>query len=292
MRDPRGVRGIGHALRQWAWLPTAQPLGVATSPAEVARHLGVALLPGVLNVDMCSALRDFVLADLQASTRKSFLMPGIFQPRAKRGAAQTRWDLSLQVDDLVAKVLRHVLAGELGLTFKALCGEDAPLWELAVLVSAPGSVPQQLHTDTDFYVDPCLFTAFVALQDVTWNMGPTHFLPGTHTLAASEAFTSMETQEGLLRASHPVAGLLKAGDATLYDSRLVHGGGANAADDTRVLLTITFRHPGAPANVDNETCRSIHPTHRHERHLLSNFLRQRHELLLQPCALKSDSSSM
>ena len=35
--------------------------------------------------------------------------------------------------------------------------------------------PQPVHFDA---AERCLYTAFVALQDVTYEMGPTHFWPG------------------------------------------------------------------------------------------------------------------
>ena len=47
------------------------------------------------------------------------------------------------------------------------------LQEIACLISEPGSKFQPLHPDTPFSTIPSLYACFVALQDVTLEMGPT-----------------------------------------------------------------------------------------------------------------------
>jgi ectoine hydroxylase-related dioxygenase (phytanoyl-CoA dioxygenase family) len=87
----------------------------------------------------------------------------------------------------VLAVLSHVL----GCIGGALCESlgDPELCELAALVSDAGARAQTLHPDTrDGDVDgnggseghSLLFTCFVALQDVTEDMGPTWVAPRTH----------------------------------------------------------------------------------------------------------------
>ena len=65
-------------------------------------------------------------------------------------------------------------AGPVGALFTALCG-SAELWEFTALLALPGAVPQQLHCDVagDAAAAPPLVTAFVALQRVEREMGPT-----------------------------------------------------------------------------------------------------------------------
>jgi len=111
---------------------------------------------------------------------------------------------------------------------------------------------------------PLLLTAFVALQPVTRAMGPTRFLPRTHVDAAAHAaLAARGDATGLLcaaargsggddgggggddggggggdapaggAAAAPApsrVGLLDTGDATLYDGRLLHCGGANRSE--------------------------------------------------------------
>ena len=49
------------------------------------------------------------------------------------------------------------------------------------LRTEPGSTRQQVHFDTPHQKKPPLYAAFISLQDVTPSMGPTIFLPGSHT---------------------------------------------------------------------------------------------------------------
>lgn len=62
----------------------------------------------------------------------------------------------------------------MGALFSALCGA-ADLWEFTALLALPGAVPQELHCDVagDGGEEPPLLTAFVALQAVERDMGPT-----------------------------------------------------------------------------------------------------------------------
>ena len=53
---------------------------------------------------------------------------------------------------------------------------------------SPGSKQQPLHPDTPWTETPPLYAAFIALQDVALEMGPTLYLPGTHT---KEVYTLM-----------------------------------------------------------------------------------------------------
>merc|ERR1711920_711140 len=132
--------------------------------------------------------------------------------------------------------LREMLHGRrsaLGIAFGALGGGlDAELWELGVVVSEPGAAKQPWHFDAP---GRCLFTAFVALQDISLDMGPTLFLPGTHTRSAHEVFMQQPEQ---FAGVEPAVALLSAGDAVLYDTVLLHCGGPNNSDKTRALMYI------------------------------------------------------
>ena len=103
----------------------------------------------------------------------------------------------------------------------------------------PDSSPQRLHCDTGS-PSPALFTSFVALQDVTENMGPTRFLLQTNRPAAHRQFSADKTSF-LNKAASRIA-LLQEGDAVVYDSRVLHCGTENNSDKPRVLLVLTLRH--------------------------------------------------
>ena len=123
----------------------------------------------------------------------------------------------------------------------AFRGLDAELWELAAVVSAPGAAPQVVHSDTvvesgrargSVPSPPCLYTCFVALQDVTSDLGPTRFFPGTH-LPQSGAHAALEEQPfELLKSTPAFDAEVPCGTCTLYDGRLLHAGGANSAVPT------------------------------------------------------------
>lgn len=75
-----------------------------------------------------------------------------------------------------------------------------------------------------------------ALQDVERHHGPTRFVPGTHTGAAGEeahARLATESSDGdavphaFCSSASTVVALLRAGEVSLYDSRLLHCGGPN-----------------------------------------------------------------
>ena len=146
----------------------------------------------------------------------------------------------------------------LGAAVAALVGDDAQLWELAAIFSAPGAAPQVVHADAVWTPRPLLLTAFVALQPVTRAMGPTRFLPRTHVDPAPAAalrdggdVSDVPLPPGA-RAPPSRVALLHAGDAALYDGRLLHCGGANRSDELRVLLYLTFRAADGGGQVERE----------------------------------------
>ena len=124
-------------------------------------------------------------------------------------------------------------------------GGRARLCEFAALVSDPGSARQPVHPDTNYRRDRCVVTSFVALQDVAADMGPTVFIPGSHTASAHLAFREAGERGGAaLEAPHGVA-TLGTGDATVFDSRLLHCGGGNESDRRRVLFYFSFEVDGS-----------------------------------------------
>jgi len=96
-----------------------------------------------------------------------------------------RWDMYLKNEGLFGDALVSML-GEgsvLGGLFEQLWGKQLPVrfHEFSALVSDLGAIRQPIHPDSQF-TDICpLYTVFVALQDVTSGLGPTTFLPNTHT---------------------------------------------------------------------------------------------------------------
>jgi len=130
---------------------------------------------------------------------------------------------------------------------------EAQLVEFSVLSTEPGADRQVLHPDAraDAQHAP-LFSLFVALQDVSPQMGPTTFVTRTHDAASHAAFPAgpvTDSARRLLRGAHALDAPMRKGDAALYDSRLLHAGGRNDPDAgaRRGLLTLTFMRGPVPA---------------------------------------------
>ena len=124
---------------------------------------------------------------------------------------------------------------------------EAELFELAALVSDPGAPRQPVHPDTGYkegFDEPAVLTGFLALQDVDEKMGPTVFLPRTHTAPVHARFNDAETggaKPQLLKEGPQALGLLRDGDLSLFDSRLLHCGGANTSPRRRILFYFSFK---------------------------------------------------
>lgn len=121
------------------------------------------------------------------------------------------------------------------------------LLELAALVSDPQSSRQPVHPDTNYRQNLCAVTTFIALQNVTEAMGPTLFIPETNTLEAHKSFQENLELGGPSLLKQNVKALLKTGDASVFDSRLLHCGTENVSEKRRVLFYITY----GPKNAEN-----------------------------------------
>lgn len=169
--------------------------------------------------------------------------------RDSEDGIRRRHDLKLAISrPPVADAVDELLA-TLGPTIAECLGPDAVLHECAALISDPQAPQQPFHPDTPYRSEQGLavLTAFIALQPVDESMGPTKFVPQSHTAAAHEAFNSAETKLAMLLRRPTWRGVLDTGEATLFDSRLIHCGGANESPRRRVLFYISFRAKEASA---------------------------------------------
>jgi ectoine hydroxylase-related dioxygenase (phytanoyl-CoA dioxygenase family) len=168
--------------------------------------------------------------------------------------------LPLKGSHLVQTALRELLAdtSTLSKVLSSTLTDDAQLYELATLISEPGSPRQPVHPDNPYQQYPPLLTCFIALQDVTEEMGPTIFLPKTHTKGAHDQFDDItfhdvSNRDNLLKETPNVAAQLNSGDVAVFDSRTMHCGGANTMNggSTRALLYMSFRNPSATESIGN-----------------------------------------
>jgi len=207
-----------------------------SSAAEALAEEGLLRLDGLLSAGDAAALRahvDCILEkSIEAVARGEEQFSSLFGPVMSRSF---RYDVLLRFDDHVLRVVRRLLHSVAPLLMQTV-GDDCALCELSGLVSDPGAIAQPVHHDTQFDGSNPRVSLLVALQDVTAQMGPTLFLPRTNTPEWHLAYLERGEQlEDLLESTPHVRGLLGAGDAILYDTRLLHCGGANTSNSTAGL---------------------------------------------------------
>eukprot|EP00966_Prymnesium_polylepis_P262313 6059061-Prymnesium_polylepis.1 len=231
---------------------------IAADLAASVRQDGVGCSPDALSESTAAALRAFLLAQVERGDDPDATSQ-VLSERAAADAPQSRWDLRLPMAPEVEAALRELLAAgsPLANALDQLAGgADAELYELGGFVSLPGAAPQLLHADTLFSDTPCLYTATVALQDVTPAHGPTLFVPGSHVAEAHVAFD--DDADAFVSDATAALACVRTGGAVLYDSRCLHCGGANRADQPRALFYVTFRHPEADARaLGNEAAHTM-----------------------------------
>ena len=256
--------------------------GVAEDGAAVAAALevdGVVRVEGVLPLKLASEVRDWIDMSLESALDDMRDHDEFGEQWCTRFgnvlSRPNRHDLMLELD---APPVRAALAQLLSALHPAISrrlGADAELYELAALISNPGAARQPVHPDTPILASKgtdegaTILTAFCALQDIDETMGPTLFLPATHTAEAHASFFTYENFELAFdgdgdggsndgdgdddeRAARVAAadnqlerwrtwrGELGTGDVSLFDSRCLHAGGANTSDRRRILFYCSF----------------------------------------------------
>lgn len=239
--------------------------------AKVLKQEGVVRIDNVLSSETADSAREY-LYDLRKQSELE-IAAGKIQPIQRFADVllkQNRCDLTIPMgDEIVTKALDETLrVSPIGATISSIFGEDAVLHEFSCLMSDPGSQRQVIHPDTP-YIDgkgPVLYTCFIALQDVTLDMGPTVWLPRTHCKEAHDEFQDNfapedgeSKKDALIRKQPAVLGTLTKGSCGIFDSRLLHCGTANRSVDgiSRALFYFSFKnpsvgYPGNPASIRAE----------------------------------------
>lgn len=238
------------ALFEGSLMASAPHSNLITNEVDLTneiKKLGVVRIENVLDTAMVFKLRDFVCSELkqciEIAAKENTKHSSLFSSSL---SADNRWDLKLPMNDIVKEALQSILkkGQPLGDMLTEAVGEEAALFELASFVTVPGAGRQVIHSDTLWTKKPVLFTTTIALQDVSEDMGPTVFLPGSHTKAVHKKFDNAATCDQLLATYPHVLSTLTSGSASSYDSRLLHCGGANNSNDrTRMLFYFTFTNP-------------------------------------------------
>ena len=257
-------RGTGFAASQ----KSSTTARLAKQQAKVLKKDGVVLIEQVLTADTADALREYVLDQqqlaLQATTAdptKARSFYGVEQARAHRcdlqlsllrGGYKADDNNDTSSDTASSHVLADALVellgpqGSLRDLYEHLVTPQGEFYELAAVVTHPKSPRQIVHPDLPFQDPAPLYVVFLALQDVSEDMGPTSFLLRTHTAADSAKFTSgdLDVKNDQLAAADCRLSCMKKGDCVVFDARLLHCGNANASQDkVRALFNFSFRNP-------------------------------------------------
>eukprot|EP00747_Dinoflagellata_sp_TGD_P168012 gnl/TRDRNA2_/TRDRNA2_193486_c0_seq1.p1 gnl/TRDRNA2_/TRDRNA2_193486_c0~~gnl/TRDRNA2_/TRDRNA2_193486_c0_seq1.p1 ORF type:complete len:437 (+),score=80.91 gnl/TRDRNA2_/TRDRNA2_193486_c0_seq1:63-1373(+) len=255
--------------------PTSeQPPLVPTAPGPAAyaalKDQGVVRLDSVLSSESAAAARstviqrlDTLLSDWEVNKKD----------RTKFGAVtcrKSRYDVLLQPDGGAAEAaVRDAMAGPLGELMEAAVGFKAQLQEFGALISDEGAGRQPLQLKTAYQAEAPMYTAVIALQDESIEIGPTLFMTGTHTQAAFDAFVGGDIKKSdLLRGRPFVGSMLRKGDCAVFDSRLLHADAVNIKG-RRAMLYFSFARPGA--NITGALADSRAPDTL-GRHCLEDFL--------------------
>jgi hypothetical protein len=249
VEDGRGDENDGNET-----MKSSEKLREAERAADILRTHGLVFLKSVVPEETC----DEILADLNA------ICDGC---KETYGDALRRTDVLLGLGDGdddsnknggkingVKKALESACKEEGGnirniLSFIEDASEDAVLVELSVLATEKGADRQVLHPDVAYDAPhETLYSVFIALQDVTQDMGPTLFVLNSHDKQTHDQLPKTKWTEkefDILRTKTCAEALLKKGDAVLYNARAFHQGGENTRG-RRALLTLTFLKPPVP----------------------------------------------
>lgn len=267
-KPPKSGTGFGGSSSNKANMDPARRL--AAEQAKVVHKEGVLRINSVLSPEMADKLREYVLeqqrvakveTERDVTTSRTFY--GVENRRKNRcdlqlsllrgGFAADRKSADSEDDTYesfpLADALKELLGedGTLRMLYEDLVTLDGEFYELAAVITDPGSDRQIVHPDLPFKEKAPLYVIFLALQDVTEHMGPTSFLLRTHTSKANDIFNSGDTSkkdEQLLKSNCRLS-TLKKGDAVLFDARTLHCGNANDLENgqTRALFNFSFRNP-------------------------------------------------
>ncbi len=132
------------------------------------------------------------------------------------------------------------------------------LWHDQIIIKMPGNSPSPWHHDLPLWpmIDSGTVTCWLALVDVTFDMGCMHFIPGSHRWGRL-AFTTLPSQildsldgAGLIVPEEqrdnlkPVSIELRAGSCTFHHALAMHYAGPNVTDRPLVGFITNYMPDG------------------------------------------------
>lgn len=224
---------------------TRQPWPVASM--EALRKDGVVLIPEVMR-STAAALRAHLESTHAAASAD--VASGVASENHYFCTVASRKERHFMRIALEPQVVSDAIAEALQVLapfIRGMLGCDEPiLVDLVGIRSTKGAPPQPIHCDDHMVCSeqPGRLNVFVALQDIDEKMGPTIFMPGTHT--SVQAWTAVErsidesTEKANLLRTGPIRlGTMTEGSCTMHHTGLLHAGGANDSG-VRWLFHMSF----------------------------------------------------
>ena len=224
----------------------------STTHAQTLASRGCARVDKGLSISTAQNLQQFIDDTLEVYLEEvnSFVQPRNFR-FANVLEKQNRFDMLLPFDDNaeipssspVMDAMGELLldGGKIFPIISELLGEDAVLYELACLISDPGSKRQEIHPDIVFRPGSIpLVACFVSLQDIDATMGPTVFIPDTVSEDHHRRINDSILADEMLKTIPSCISTLDMGDCSLYNPMVLHAGGGNESDRRRRLFYFTF----------------------------------------------------
>ncbi|MCW5655821.1 phytanoyl-CoA dioxygenase family protein [Hydrogenophaga sp.] len=155
-----------------------------------------------------------------------------------------------------------------------IIGPDILLWSTEFFIKQPGDgryVPWHVD-DTYWHIEPEIqTTVWIALSDVGPDNGPLRYIPGSH-LEARRPIVSAPSADNMLISgqmaqgideTHAVDVLLRAGEASIHDSRALHASGRNTGRDARVGIAARYIATSVRSTAMRESALLVRGVDRH-----------------------------
>ena len=226
------------------------------------RELGIFVQPSLIDEDEVKELRDCINCEItKVETLIKLHHPHIqigqdiisFKEMSSRG--NERFDLLLQPTTKAADFVNTVLIERVKLILQRILNgkvEEDVDFDVSVVYSKPNASDQGWHADGDHQngthdvgleidgwkhlADPYALCLFIPLIDLDEETGYTQFWPGSHISKRLAGFGKVaEITQSTWN------GKCQAGDAILYDYRLMHRGIRNTSTILRPVLQVLFK---------------------------------------------------
>ncbi|QNO27946.1 phytanoyl-CoA dioxygenase family protein [Sphingopyxis sp. OPL5] len=212
----------------WSITPSVAPaiagLGLEQNVVQL-RDEGYTIVENAYSPDFCARLREAILRVTREEGGHYFDI--------KPGEGISAYHL-LGADDLFAEAL---LNPKLSALSEYLCGGDYLLSQIAASVRFSGASAMGLHVDAQ-WVPPTdynpLFTACLALDDLTEAAGTTKVIPGSHKFMRNPDDAEAAAAVGAV----PIA--CKAGSFAIWTGYSWHSNYPRTLPGERVMLHMTF----------------------------------------------------